>query len=184
MSTEKKNTTTAKKATDYATFTEAKKKLEALKYQITGTDNDFDKKHRFYVRDTETKAVIRVSFTQKDYLIKGTLNFKNATYTEGLAHPYIAKNQKLEDVVTAMKDVVAEAKKKAEAKAEDAPEAEEKAEADKKQKQKPAEAPKKPAEAKQKPKAEAKQKPTTAKKPTARKATTADLQKKATAKQK
>ena len=177
MSTEKKNTTTAKKATDYATFTEAKKKLEALKYQITGTDNDFDKKHRFYVRDTETKAVIRVSFTQKDYLIKGTLNFKNATYTEGLAHPYIAKNQKLEDVVTAMKDVVAEAKKKAEAK---------KAEADKKQKQKqkPAEAPKKPAEAKQKPKAEAKQKPTTAKKPTARKATTADLQKKATAKQK
>ena len=167
MSTEKKNTTTAKKATDYATFTEAKKKLEALKYQITGTDNDFDKKHRFYVRDTETKAVIRVSFTQKDYLIKGTLNFKNATYTEGLAHPYIAKNQKLEDVVTAMKDVVAEAKKKAEAK---------KAKADKKQKQKPAEAPKKPAEAKQK--------PTTAKKPTARKATTADLQKKATAKQK
>lgn len=171
MSTEKKNTTTAKKATDYATFTEAKKKLEALKYQITGTDNDFDKKHRFYVRDTETKAVIRVSFTQKDYLIKGTLNFKNATYTEGLAHPYIAKNQKLEDVVTAMKDVVAEAKKKAEAK---------KAEAEKKQK--PAEAPKKPAEAKQKLKADAKQKPTTAKKPTARKATTADLQKKATAK--
>lgn len=164
MSTEKKNTTTAKKATDYATFTEAKKKLEALKYQITGTANDFDKKHRFYVRDTETKAVIRVSFTQKDYLIKGTLNFKNATYTEGLAHPYIAKNQKLEDVINAMKDVVAEAKKKAEAK---------KAEAPKKQK---------PAEAKQKPKAEAKQKPTTAKKPTARKATTADLQKKATAK--
>lgn len=163
MSTEKKNTTTtAKKATDYATFTEAKKKLEALKYQITGTDNDFDKKHRFYVRDTETKAVIRVSFTQKDYLIKGTLNFKNATYTAGLAHPYIAKNQKLEDVVTAMKDVVAEAKKKAEAKK--------------------VEAPKKPAEAKQKPKADAKQKQTTAKKPTARKATTADLQKKATAK--
>ena len=175
MSTEKKNAT-AKKATDYATYTEAKKKLEALKYQITGTANDLDKKHRFYVRDTETKAVIRVSFTQKDYLIKGTLKFKNATYTEGLAHPYIAKNQKLEDVVTAMQDVIAEAKKKAEAK---------KAEA---KKQKPAEAPKKPAEAKQKPKADAKQKPTakqtapTAKKPTTRKATAADLQKKATAK--
>ena len=169
MSTEKKNAT-AKKATDYATYTEAKRKLEALKYQITGTANDLDKKHRFYVRDTETKAVIRVSFTQKDYLIKGTLKFKNATYTEGLAHPYIAKNQKLEDVVTAMQDVIAEAKKKAEAK---------KAEA--KKKQKPAEAPKKPAEAKQKPKADAKQKPT-AKKPTTRKATAADLQKKATAK--
>ena len=83
--------------------------MKATKFTFTATQNDIDKKHRFYIKAEGTKTSVRVQYTKDSFNVVSNSAFLGCTETTQ-AHPFratkLSKDNMISAVVSAFYEVV------------------------------------------------------------------------------